>query len=1020
MVLLGQLIGRLLPVFLLPLWVHSQHFPSFKFYPIHTNSPWPSFSINNHVIDKSGIIWFTSETAGLLRYDGRTIRQSIRGDKILSSLYKLSIDKDNLFYISSADGLIKFDPLTEKLVTYNNNKADPGSLADDDKPTPFVDSRNRVWVSSAKGLQQLDRQHERFIRYEIPPPPPGLPVDEYSHLGSITEDKQGNIWIASAYGLYRVDTAAKKLEAYYTGKYCWLTGIAAFDKDELWITTWGAGIIKFNLLTRTFSQFPLTGMNDDVTEDICEYRDIDNKRWIGFTDTRSFILADPQTGQYKKYLNDPSGELALPGETINTVFNDDDLRLWIITEKGAYVVDNMQQQLITYPLHLQQKKQKSEYGTPRFWFDNGNEIWLSLWYGAGVAKYSSQLSFKSQQFLFPPQSASHYSRSVNCIVKDPSGCYWFSTDSGLVKQCGTSYKVYLPAKNQLSEKGTSFRNILQLPDGRWWIRSLYSGMFLFDPKTTTFTTRLFPPGIQEVSAVCLDKKNRLWMGTDKGIFLLDSATQQLVHYPLSDPRNSRHKLLNYILDMMTDQEGNIWMSTYAGLAVLEPQSRTISYPLWNEKTSFSPCYRMVQDNNGIIWIVSTEKLFAYNMAAKKLTSFSKEIGLPPGFSLLGVFKKTSDGNLWLSYLGGLCSFNPSSLLKYRNKNTGKVVVTDFYCDSTRTVVNDHMLTVSKGTTGIRINFAFTNYSITQQNILYYRLYKNGGNMNWQQTNGDLNFINLQPGDYTLELKGENDALNTPPVIETYSLSVLPQWYQTRIFIAGMVLLVGSALFYITRWRIREIKSKAAIRQKIAETEIAALKAQMNPHFIFNCINSIDAFIHSNDKYNATLYLNKFARLLRNVLDSSKATTVNLADDVKTLKLYIELEELRHDHKFNTSFSIDEYLLQGDFNVPPLIVQPFVENAILHGLGHRQGQNGHLQISIRKVADNIEYTITDNGIGRDAAAKINKKEAYSYGIQMSFDRIKLFNRESEPAVVITDLYENGAAAGTAVKVTLKMI
>jgi len=203
-------------------------------------------------------------------------------------------------------------------------------------------------------------------------------------------------------------------------------------------------------------------------------------------------------------------------------------------------------------------------------------------------------------------------------------------------------------------------------------------------------------------------------------------------------------------------------------------------------------------------------------------------------------------------------------------------------------------------------------------------------------------------------------------------------------------------------------------------EMRALRSQMNPHFIFNCINSIDALIQSNDKYHATVYLNKFAKLLRNILDSNKHNTVPFSKDIDTLKLYIELEELRHENKFTPIFKIDHELLNSDYKVPPLIIQPFVENAILHGLKNRDGNGGLLTIDIKKVNDTMQYIITDNGIGRKAAEKIMQNKESHYGMQISYDRIKLFNKEAYPSVQITDLYSNETAIGTEVKVNLNIM
>ena len=232
----------------------------------------------------------------------------------------------------------------------------------------------------------------------------------------------------------------------------------------------------------------------------------------------------------------------------------------------------------------------------------------------------------------------------------------------------------------------------------------------------------------------------------------------------------------------------------------------------------------------------------------------------------------------------------------------------------------------------------------------------------------------------------------------------------------------SILFLIRYWykqRLLDIRTKADIKHKMSQTEMAALKAQMNPHFIFNCINSIDAFIQSNDKYNASLYLNKFAKLIRNILDSSKHNLVSLERDVETMKLYVELEEMRTDNKFKSEFIIDDDLYNYDINIPPLIIQPYLENAIIHGLRNKEENDGLLIITITKENDIIKYEIRDNGIGRKAASKISRKKELSYGMQLSEDRVKLFNEEDIEHVKITDLYEGEEAKGTQIEVKLKI-
>jgi LytS/YehU family sensor histidine kinase len=236
---------------------------------------------------------------------------------------------------------------------------------------------------------------------------------------------------------------------------------------------------------------------------------------------------------------------------------------------------------------------------------------------------------------------------------------------------------------------------------------------------------------------------------------------------------------------------------------------------------------------------------------------------------------------------------------------------------------------------------------------------------------------------------------------------------------GCILAAASVLYWLLKRRVGVIRKEAALKQQIAETEMMALRAQMNPHFIFNCINSIDALIQSNDKYHATVYLNKFARLIRNILDSSRQNTVSLAKDLETLKLYIELEQFRNDNRFDYEICAEPGLLSDDYRVPPLIIQPYVENSILHGLRSRSGRMGNLLITVSRQEGHIRYVIEDNGIGRVAMeGKVPHKGDWSHGMKMTSDRVRLFNNESEASVKITDLYQDGIPAGTKVEVQLK--
>jgi sensor histidine kinase YesM len=207
-----------------------------------------------------------------------------------------------------------------------------------------------------------------------------------------------------------------------------------------------------------------------------------------------------------------------------------------------------------------------------------------------------------------------------------------------------------------------------------------------------------------------------------------------------------------------------------------------------------------------------------------------------------------------------------------------------------------------------------------------------------------------------------------------------------------------------------------------DLEMQALRAQMNPHFIFNCLSSINRFILMNETDAASAYLIRFSRLIRMVLTHSKKTFITLEDELEMLRLYLDMERMRFKNAFDYSIVFKNTIDSGALYIPPLLLQPFAENAIWHGLMHKREQ-GHLEITIAIEDKTVVCTITDNGVGRAAAAQQNSKSAEkkkSMGQQITAERLALHNNgnEEDPFFTIEDLVDNeGKAAGT--KVTLKI-
>ncbi|MBC7888383.1 MAG: histidine kinase [Ferruginibacter sp.] len=240
------------------------------------------------------------------------------------------------------------------------------------------------------------------------------------------------------------------------------------------------------------------------------------------------------------------------------------------------------------------------------------------------------------------------------------------------------------------------------------------------------------------------------------------------------------------------------------------------------------------------------------------------------------------------------------------------------------------------------------------------------------------------------------------------------------------LIMGIAFFIHSSIQAKKKRMESAFKQKIAETQMQALQSQMNPHFIFNSLNSIENFMMKNEKRLASDYLNKFARLIRTILESSRNELLPLSKDMEALQLYIDLQQLRFNNKFCYQTIIEPTLQNGDYKVPSLIIQPYVENAIEHGIAHSEQEDLKLTVTVSLAGDFIQYIIEDNGIGRLQSASYNSQNKpyhKSVGLKITENRVQIFNGvQSSPGdIEITDLYtQTGEPAGTRVSVKIKAI
>ena len=251
-----------------------------------------------------------------------------------------------------------------------------------------------------------------------------------------------------------------------------------------------------------------------------------------------------------------------------------------------------------------------------------------------------------------------------------------------------------------------------------------------------------------------------------------------------------------------------------------------------------------------------------------------------------------------------------------------------------------------------------------------------------------------------------------------------QRMQKNMILAGSILLLSFVLLGFNQFRINQRRKseneKHKLQHQLSELKLEALRAQMNPHFIFNALNSINRYIIRSDKETASDYLVKFSKLMRLILENSKSTSIPLQSELEALRLYVEMELLRFDNKFDFKLQVDETINRDQIFIPPLVLQPYVENAIWHGLLNKEA-SGSVKIEIKKIeTDKLFCVIEDNGVGRVRAAELRSKtlgSSKSFGTQITKERINMLNGDGQNFRII-DLYDaQNNPSGTRVEIML---
>lgn len=482
--------------------------------------------------------------------------------------------------------------------------------------------------------------------------------------------------------------------------------------------------------------------------------------------------------------------------------------------------------------------------------------------------------------------------------------------------------------------------------------------------------------------------------------------------------------------LLADKAGMLWMFVDGRWYRMDIQSRQVqAFGKENGLVTNNP-QGLCMDRDGNLWFASSNGLSRYDERNNQLRTFYQTDGLLSNVIINVELIDTARNILFVSTDKGLCLFEPDKIVA--SAGAPPTFITGIrVSDKPVSFARTGRLELLYDENDVRIEFTGVNFTNGFTNRYQYSMEKEGAPPNWKEAGTDnfANFLNLPPGHYHFQARAANSDGIWGREDAILSIVIHPPWWETWTFRVTLMCCLGllAWVFYrrqIERTENRE-KEKAQVRQQLADLEMKALRSQMNPHFVFNALNSVQNFILKNETREASRYLTKFARLMRLILENSESPMVPLAREIELLRYYTELEQLRFNHRFAFDFIIDENLNAESVSIPGMLIQPHIENAIWHGLMHKT-DTGHLWVRFRKLDEKtLLCEIEDDGVGRMRAAEIEKdrpKNHRSTGLANIRHRLDLLNAQLAEDIRLDfeDLYdEREKALGTRVSVRMPM-
>jgi ligand-binding sensor domain-containing protein len=924
----------------------------------------PYFSILNIVVDGAGNLWLLTDSKLVVRYDLSNDKFS-RIDRLYDSLPEfysnISIDEAGYLWLINPDMLIKFN--------FRKNRFDKFDISDqtgnilktlpNGVPSISTDNNDRIWLVYDNIYEFEKNSEEKLIlknKYIVDTRNNIRNFDfSYWYWYRIKLSESGEKWIFSNSGLYLLDES--------TGIFNEYTGIPSFNEFRgNGFLSWADrnnGIYVYDLKERKLSNLP--GQYCQLVKGIfCQNK---NLVWFANNSITGSALGLNRvvfTPDYFTHYN-----FAVQKNDVAAVYSitkDKFERLWVgMRGKNSLIL-----------------------------IDSGKK--------ASLIKIPSFGSIKDPGAV----------RSLNAT----SGGIWI----GYFKDLLLFYDLYTEKFIRHLPGSGFYRPVTTNKQGNLFLWMPDSTISFYNTEQGKIENKYNYKPVAPVYKILIDENDILWAGLNQcALVRIDPKDKKSETFYLSNDSYN-------IEDICSGENGDLWLALLGG-GVCQFNPETGKKVFYNTSMGLANnmTYSILKDKTGNMWVSTNSGISRINPITGIIRTFGVNEGLKINEFNSGASFKDNDNQFFMGGMGGLVSFFPDSINNELIETADqRIIINEIKVSGelirfNRSVTIPDTVFLNKGENNIQVNFSSTDFINSDRTLYRYKL--SDINDTWTETdsrNRNINYTNLKPGWYNLQLQA-TDRAGLWRQSKEIRIKINPFFYETllfRIVVPSLILLLIGGLILVY---IKQLKQKAEQEQNALR--LHSLQGQMNPHFIFNSLNSINYFISKNDALSANRYIADFARLIRSILYNFNSDFISLEREIESLEEYLKIEYLRFGDKFNYKISSNLEIIRGQIKVSPGLVQPFVENAIWHGVRGLEGRKGNVAVTYSMENDKLTCIVEDDGIGRKKAGNLKNKidQKISKGISIVTERLNIINKlqKSTYRIIISNPYPEKEETGTRV-------